>query len=85
MRLKGFFRRRIFVMRVQIIMCRLDSKNELWGETIIIINGVNLNMHQNTTHIFVWSLCGPAFRVLNFQEFLLPALVGFIFGACLYP
>ena len=70
-------------MWVQIILIRLDSKRALGRN--YIINGVNVNIHQNASLIFVWSLCGPAFRAINFHEYRLRSLVGFIFGACIYP
>ena len=50
MRLIGFVRR-IFVMRVQKIMIRLDSKRALGRNNVI--NGVNVNIHQNASLILV--------------------------------
>lgn len=46
------------------IMMRLDSKRALGRNHII--NGVNFNMHQNASLIFVWSPCGPAFKCVKF-------------------
>lgn len=55
------------------IMMRLDSKRALGRNHII--NGVNFNMHQNASLIFVCSPCDPAFQALNFHEYRYPLLL----------